>query len=83
MDLYTRAEAARILRIGLRTLDRRIADGELGCHRFGDGPRPQVRISEEQIQAYLEATTAAVPDSLRRRAKAILVSAPRRSGRTA
>ncbi|NUM55762.1 MAG: helix-turn-helix domain-containing protein [Candidatus Hydrogenedentes bacterium] len=53
-DLLTRHEAAARLRIGLRTLDRRLATGELKCYRLGDGPRAPVRITEAQLQAYLE-----------------------------
>ena len=55
MELFTRKEVAKRLRIGLRTLDRRIADDDIKCHRLGDGPRAPVRISEEQIEEYLEA----------------------------
>ena len=73
MELFTRQEAARKLRIGLRTLDRRIAEGKLECHRLGEGPRAPVRISAAQIQAYL-ASTAAGPRTVldRRRAERIL-----------
>ena len=53
MQLLTRVEAAERLSIGLRTLDRRIADGQLHCHRLGEGPRAPVRISEDQIRQYL------------------------------
>ena len=79
MELYTRAEAARRLKIGLRTLDRRLANGHLACHRFGDGPRAPVRISEEQIQAYLKITISSGPEPSsdeKRRAEAFL--GPRR-----
>ena len=54
MTLLTRQEAAHALRIGLRTLDRRIAEGEIECYRLGDGPRAPVRISESQLREYLE-----------------------------
>ena len=53
MNLLTRQETARKLRIGIRTLDRRLASGELKCYRLGDGLRAPVRISEEQIDIYL------------------------------
>ena len=54
MSMLTREEAARKLRIGLRTLDRRIASGQLKCFRLGNGPRAPVRVSEKQITDYLE-----------------------------
>lgn len=53
MNLYTRQEAASHLKIGLRTLDRRLASGELECYRLGDGPKAPVRIAEEQLLNYL------------------------------
>lgn len=53
-ELLTRHEAAARLRIGLRTLDRRLATGELKCYRLGDGPRAPIRITEAHLQEYLE-----------------------------
>lgn len=53
MNLLTRSEAARKLGIGMRTLDRRLANGEIECYRLGEGPKAPVRISEEQLTAYL------------------------------
>lgn len=53
-NLLTRHEAAMRLHIGLRTLDRRLASSELKCYRLGDGPKAPVRISETQLQEYLE-----------------------------
>lgn len=35
MRLYTRKETAQIMKIGLRTLDRRLATGQLRCFRLG------------------------------------------------
>ena len=54
MNLMTRQEAAIRLKIGIRTLDRRLATGDIKCYRLGDGPRAPVRISEEQISEYLD-----------------------------
>lgn len=54
MELMTRKEAAAKLKIGVRTLDRRLASGELKCYRLGDGSRAPVRISEEQLRAFLD-----------------------------
>jgi excisionase family DNA binding protein len=53
MTFLTRKEAAQRLRIGLRTLDRRLASGEIKCFRLGAGPKAPVRLSEEQLQEYL------------------------------
>lgn len=72
MVLLTREEAAERLRIGVRTLDRRLATGELKCYRLGDGPRAPVRISDDQIREYLDAATRIVSEQDRSAARAIL-----------
>jgi excisionase family DNA binding protein len=72
MELYTRNEAARLLRIGVRTIDRRIAEGALQCHRLGDGPRAPVRISAEQLAEYLKDTKREVSEHNRREAEQII-----------
>ncbi len=53
-ELLTRREAAKMLKIGLRTLDRRLASGELECIRLGVGPKAPVRIARRQIVAFLQ-----------------------------
>lgn len=63
MNLMTRSEAARRLRIGIRTLDRRLASGELKCYRLGDGPKAPVRISEQHIREYLDYATRVVGEA--------------------
>ena len=68
-ELLTRPEAAKRLRVGLRTLDRRLATGELSCYRIGDGPRAPVRISEAQLQAYLDWHS---PSGVQERAREVL-----------
>ena len=72
MELLTRMDVAKKLRIGVRTLDRRLASGELQCYRLGEGPRAPVRISEEQISEYLETATRIVSDQDRSAAREIL-----------
>ena len=54
----TRKDAANRLKIGVRTLDRRLATGDIKCYRLGEGPRAPVRISEEQISEYLRKSWA-------------------------
>ncbi len=71
-NLLTRHEAAMRLHIGLRTLDRRLATGELNCYRLGEGPKAPVRISEAQLQQYLERQA---PPSVQERAQKILLRA--------
>lgn len=66
MRLYTRKEAARLMRMGLRTLDRRIASGDIKCYRLGDGPRAPVRISPAQLEAYLQKTLTSDRSAVRR-----------------
>jgi excisionase family DNA binding protein len=72
MGLLTRQEAAARLRIGLRTLDRRLAAGDIPCYRFGDGPRPQVRISEKQIAEYLDSASSGDRHEVSRQVHAIM-----------
>ncbi len=71
MKLYTRKEAARALKVGLRTLDRRLATGELECFRLGDGPRAPVRIAGEHIAEYLRRCSGETRESARERARRI------------
>lgn len=67
MNLLTRREAASRLKIGLRTLDRRLAEGSLKCYRLGEGPKAPVRISEDQIREFLDgATKASIQGQARR-----------------
>jgi excisionase family DNA binding protein len=72
MELMTRKEAAKKLRIGVRTLDRRLATGQLKCYRLGDGPRAPVRISEEQLDAYLQKARPGNGKSIREQARLVL-----------
>lgn len=72
MELMTRKEAAEKLRIGVRTLDRRLANGQLKCYRLGDGPRAPVRISEEQLHEYLVNVSSDVTDETQAKASALL-----------
>ena len=72
MTLYTRREAARALRIGLRTLDRRLADGAINCFRLGDGPKAPVRISETHLMEFLNKNSTAISDAVRDQSRAIL-----------
>jgi excisionase family DNA binding protein len=49
IQLFTIAEAAQMLRVGPRTVRRRIASGDLVAHRFGGC----VRIAEADLRAFL------------------------------
>ena len=72
MNLLTRKEAATRLRIGLRSLDRRLAEGKIECYRLGEGPRAPVRISEEQLAVYLDRDRTNSNDKMRQDARQIL-----------
>ena len=48
--LYTKDEAAKVLKIGIRTLEKLIRDREMEYYRVGSS----VRISEEQLKGYLD-----------------------------
>ena len=72
MELMTRKEAAEKLRIGLRTLDRRLASGEIQCFRLGNGPRAPVRISAAQLDSYLQEAHARNGKGIREQASLVL-----------
>jgi len=74
MALLTRKPAAKMLQIGLRTLDRRVAAGEIQCYRLGDGHRAPVRISEEQIADYLERTATFPQRQIREQAGKVMAN---------
>ena len=72
MEFLTRQEAANKLRIGLRTLDRRLASGELAHYKIGAGPRALVRISDEQIIEYLKQTALSSTAMRRKQVRKIM-----------
>ena len=74
MQLMTREEAAKELRVGLRTLDRRIASGEIQCYRLGKGLRAPVRISEEHLAKYLQEAQSESPERVQKQARRIVAS---------
>lgn len=82
MELMTRKEAAARLKIGVRTLDRRLASGDLKCYRLGDGLRAPVRISEEQLREYLATVSSDVTDETQAQATELL-GLPTRGRRSA
>ncbi len=49
MTLYTKKEAAEMLRISVRTLERLLSTGEIRAIKVGK----QVRISDDQVSHYL------------------------------
>lgn len=72
MKLMTRHEVAVRLGIAIRTVDRRLADGEIECYHLGDGPKAPVRISEEQLADYVERHSTRTTSMAGHTAKSIL-----------
>jgi excisionase family DNA binding protein len=54
-ELVTRDEAAEVLRIHVRTLDRLIQRGELPAVRVGGNKRGRVRVTRAALEAYIAA----------------------------
>ncbi len=53
MRVYTVKEAAEILKIHPRTVNRKINDGKIKAKNIGSDLRPVYRINEEWIELYL------------------------------
>ena len=53
--MFTVKQAAERLRVSLSTIYNLVESGRLHCHRIGLG-RGAVRITEDQLQAYLKST---------------------------
>ena len=54
-EFYTRTEAAELLRMPIRTFDRRIKEKRIGHAKCGTAPRSPVLIPREAMYAALEA----------------------------
>lgn len=50
----TMAQAAKMLGVSTKTIERRIKSGEIKAYKFGNSKTSPVRISEEALQAYIE-----------------------------
>ena len=74
MKLYTRKEAAQVMKIGLRTLDRWLVSGQLACFRLGKGPKAPVRIAEEHIVAFLQSCATQDKERIRAQVRSIIAS---------
>ena len=55
-SVFSVKEAAAKLKVSTRTVRRKCGSGELACHRIGEGPRPRIRITRAQLDAYFEQT---------------------------
>ena len=51
--ILNKTEVAERLGISIRTVERRVADGELECLRLGEGPKAPVRFRLEHVAAYV------------------------------
>ena len=47
-------QAATMLGVRSKTIERRIKSGEIKAYKFGDSKTSPVRISEEALQAYID-----------------------------
>jgi excisionase family DNA binding protein len=53
-EYWTLDEVAERLKVNRRTVNRWIEDGSLGAIRFGAPPRGAIRISESDLQEFIE-----------------------------
>lgn len=53
IDLFTRAETARALKVSLRTVDRWAQGGKIRFVRLGDGPKAPIRFRTRDIEEFL------------------------------
>lgn len=51
--LYTRDEAAKLLRISVSQLDNEARRGKIQRVKFGDGPRARVTYRGEDLEGYI------------------------------
>jgi excisionase family DNA binding protein len=58
--LLTVAEAAAMLGVSVRTIDRLRDTGQIGCTRIGGGVRPRVYYRQVDVLAYLRRVTTPV-----------------------
>ena len=77
MDVLTRAEAARYLRLSLRKLDSLAARGEIRRIKLGDGRRARVLFRRNDLDAFLNEHLSADRSEIRR--KAMEISRSRRA----
>jgi excisionase family DNA binding protein len=68
-EYYTRAEAAKNLKISESSLDRRTQSGELRHIKLGDGPKASVRYRKADLDAFMEAHLVMDEVTARRAAK--------------
>jgi len=66
IDLLTRAETARMLRVSLRTLDRWAQDGQLRYVKLGDGPKAPIRYRRRDIEEFVEGHASVTKRDVRR-----------------
>ena len=65
IDIFTRAETARMLRVSLRTLDRWAQEGLLRFIKLGDGPKAPIRYQKSDIEEFLTSRSSITKDDVR------------------
>ena len=63
MQFYTVPELKNLLKLSQSQVYALIETGRLRCHRFTTGRNGGIRVSQEQLDAYLRATEQAVTPS--------------------
>jgi len=72
MELMTRKEAARYLRLSVRKLDLLAAKGEIRRVKLGDGKRARVLFRRRDLDAFVEANLSVDNADIEREAAEIL-----------
>lgn len=70
--LLTRREAAAALRLSLRALDYRVAEGHIRYVRLGNGPKAPIRFRPEDLRDYITANLRLGVDDAAATAKRML-----------
>ena len=65
VDVFTRSETARMLRVSLRTLDRWAQDGMVRFIKLGNGPKAPVRFRKSDIEAFLDSHASITKQNVR------------------
>jgi len=72
VELLTRKEAARYLRLSVRKLDLLSAEGKIRRVKLGEGKRARVLFRREDLEAFIEANLSVDNSEIDRKAAEIL-----------
>ena len=65
IDVFTRAEVARMFKVSLRTVDRWAQDGKVRFVKLGDGPKAPIRFRKRDIEEFLDSSASITKHDMR------------------